>query len=479
VSTDPTHTLSIESVGLTPSGDAAPALALVLRADRPLEPSSIHGLAGIDEVLFSRGLKRSARREGRRLYLEVDDARMSRDHARLHILRDRCVIEDGSSKNGTWVNGHRVERAELASRSVLELGQTFFAFRACLPSCEAADIVATDDTRTLVPGFAATLDSAERVAESSISVMILGPSGTGKEVLSRAIHVRSRRPGQFIPVNCGALPSELIEAELFGVKKGAFSGAASDRIGLVRAAHGGTLLLDEIGDLPLVSQTKLLRVLQEREVTAVGDTKAVPVDFRVLSATHRDLQELVRQQRFRADLLARLNGVTLRLPSLTDRREDMGILVRALLMRHAGDASRITFTGRAARALLLYGWPLNVRELEKALEAAIVLSDGAPIDVPHLQSSLQPRVDRSTSTTGANTQGGQHRDAGRSSDEQLLAELRAALTEHHGNVSAVARTMGKARMQIHRWLKRFDLDPASFRPPETRSGEEISREHPH
>jgi DNA-binding NtrC family response regulator len=280
--------------------------------------------------------------------------------------------------------------------------------------------------------------------------MIRGETGTGKEILARAVHGLSRRPGEFVAINCGGLTDTLIESELFGHKKGAFSGATDDTLGLVRAAHGGTLLLDEIGDLPPASQSAFLRVLQEREVIAVGSTRPVPVDLRVVSATHRDLEDLVARGRFRADLLARVSGFRLDLPPLRERREDLGLLVAHLLERITGeeDAGGATFTEAAARALFRHDWPHNVRELEKVLAAAVVLAAGQPIDVAH----LGPAVAEAPAAPAPGEE-----------DEQLRARLVELLTQHEGNISAVARAMGKARMQIHRWMRRFGIGPDEFR----------------
>src|SRR5690606_37401642 len=174
----------------------------------------------------------------------------------------------------------------------------------------------------------------ERIGPSELGVLVLGPSGTGKEVVARELHRLSRRQGPFCAVNCAAIPAHLIESELFGWKRGAFSGAERDRPGLVRTAHRGTLLLDEIGDMPLDAQAKLLRVLQSKEVLPLGSTQAEHVDVRFVAATHQDLGRLQREGRFRQDLYARLNEYELRLPTLRERKEDVYALVRAFLARH-------------------------------------------------------------------------------------------------------------------------------------------------
>ena len=214
-----------------------------------------------------------------------------------------------------------------------------------------------------------------------------------------------------------------------------------DRKGLVRGAEGGTLFLDEIGDLPLGAQTALLRVLQESEVTPLGSSRPVKVDFRLVTATHRDLRSMALEGRFRSDLLARLSGFSLKLPPVRERREDLGIFISSLMGRMPSrGAARLRFTTEAGRALLLYDWPLNVRELERCLASASALAGDEPIDVHHLPPAV---VDGPPPEPG-----------GSDRREELVALLR----EHSGNVAAVGRVLGKARMQIHRWIKRYEID---------------------
>jgi two-component system nitrogen regulation response regulator GlnG len=228
-----------------------------------------------------------------------------------------------------------------------------------------------------------------RVAASDAAVLILGESGTGKEVIARAIHYHSRRrEGPFVAVNMTALPSELIEAELFGHERGAFTGAVEARSGRFREAQGGTLLLDEIGDLPLALQAKLLRVLQERVVSPLGGKQAVPIDVRIVASTHRDLDELVREGRFREDLYFRLNVVPLRIAPLRERRADIPLLVAHFVERFADELGvpRRWPTEAALERLKVRAWPGNVRELENAIKRALVLASGeviTPEDIEH------------------------------------------------------------------------------------------------
>jgi transcriptional regulator with GAF, ATPase, and Fis domain len=241
------------------------------------------------------------------------------------------------------------------------------------------------------------------------------------------------------------------------VRRGAFTGAVEDRPGLVRASSGGTLLLDEVGELPMGLQVKLLRVLQESEVQPVGAAQPVRVDLRVVTATHRDLVALVEEEAFRSDLFARLTGLEVELPPLRDRRADLGLLIPALL-RRAGAPPEVRFSREAARALFRWSWPHNVRELEKALALAVALAGDGRIELAHL-----PEVVRTAPEPAPDPMAGRAARPLSEADVSRRTELIELLRAHHGNVSAVARQMGVARMQIQRWCRRFHLDPASFR----------------
>jgi DNA-binding NtrC family response regulator len=305
--------------------------------------------------------------------------------------------------------------------------------------------------RTLYPEMVGRLRALTRVAQSSVSLLLFGESGTGKEVLARALHAGSERGGQFVAINCGALPSALVESLLFGHVRGAFSSAVRDEPGLLRAADGGTLFLDEIGDLPSAAQASLLRVLQGREVVPVGGTRPMPVDLRVICATHRSLDALAARSAFRADLLARLDGFRYTIPPLRERREDLGLLIAALLGKLApGRESTVSFSPAAARLIGSHPWTMNVRELEQALRRALAVSSDGRIDESML--SLNPAVRPGLPlATDPETEARIH--------ERLIAEL----SRHRGNVSEVARSMGKARMQVQRWMRRFGLDPEAYR----------------
>jgi sigma-54 dependent transcriptional regulator, acetoin dehydrogenase operon transcriptional activator AcoR len=366
------------------------------------------------------------------------------------------MLVDAGSKNGVLIDGERIERVTLEDQIAFELGHSFFIYRDAIPAAGDVDCsdAAAEGLATLSPQLAERFRALERVARSAASVVVGGESGTGKELIARAVHRLSGRAGSFVAVNCGAIAANLVESELFGSKKGAFSGATEDRPGLVRSADGGTLFLDEIGDLPLQSQAAFLRVLQEREVVPVGGTRPLPVDIRLVAATHRDLDALVAGGSFRADLLARIAGFDLEMPPLRERLEDMGLLVAALLRRIDPAGVDRSITRGAARALFAHHWPLNVRELEKCLETAVALAGTGPIDLAHLPDSVREPAPAAAPANPAELS---------SEDSARRDQIVALLTAHRGNVSQVAREMGKARPLVHRWIKRYGIDPAAFR----------------
>jgi len=450
---------------------AVPARAylfVVLHGDRPLAGSSRHDLGDLDLVVVGRGAERTAGRglagSRRRLDLRFPGSTVSSVHARLERGEAGWSIIDEGSRNGTFVNGERVARSALRDGDLLEIGSTLLLYRAALPPPSSEDLAAGADLdsaalaapapglATLIPGIAEQLAALERIAQMPIPVLLLGESGTGKEVLAHAVHTLSGRSGAFVGVNCGGIAATLLESQLFGHVKGAFTGAARDEPGLIRAADGGTLFLDEIGDLPLTAQAALLRVLQQREVVPVGGSRQVKVDLRVVAATHRPLDKMASEGVFRADLLARLAGYRHVLPPLRARREDLGLIVGDLLRRaEIPGAGELRFGTAAGRRLLAYSWPLNIRELQQCLSVAAALAPCGVIEVEHM-----PIVSGSAPRPAVIEQD-------LDDPETLRKTLIALLEQHRGNITYVARDLGKARMQIHRWMQRFDLDPDTFR----------------
>jgi sigma-54 dependent transcriptional regulator, acetoin dehydrogenase operon transcriptional activator AcoR len=455
-----------------------PYLYLLLECDRPLAGSTRHELSGLGTVELGRGDARRILRTGEsgegKLELQLPDGLMSSAHARLTRIVGRWVIEDLGSKNGTVLNGEPQRRAVLSHGDLFQVGHSLFTYREGLPLQEgvAPDLDSSVGSAplglgTLSPALAQHLVALQDIARSTVPVLIQGETGTGKELIARAAHAVSGRPGSYVAVNCGAIPANLVETELFGYRKGAFSGADEDRPGLIRASDKGTLFLDEIGDLPLSSQAAFLRVLQEKEVLPIGATKPVPVDVRLVSATHRDLEALVEAGKFRSDLLARLSGFTVRLPPLRERREDLGLMLATLLPRTGMDLSRVTFKCDAVRALYRYEWPLNVRELEKTLMSALVLSGGGAVGSEHfpetLRALLSPSEGATLSLRKTATPAVPPPPVLGPEDAVRREQLIALLTEHSGNITSVAKAMGKARMQVQRWLKRFQLDASQYR----------------
>jgi DNA-binding NtrC family response regulator len=463
-------TLSELGVDSAPPQRREPHLVVVLECDKPDAGSSRHALARVDEVVIGRGAEHFATREvvdgAVRLTLRVPDRWMSADHARLVRSGGRFVVEDGGSRNGSAINGAPVRRAPVRAGDVLELGHTLFevAYEVVTPEGTPLDVRGSGDaaamgrgTVTLHPELEHLFAAVGRVAASAIPVVIQGESGSGKELLARTIHERSGRRGPFVAINCGALPQTLVESQLFGFVKGAFSGANRDEPGLVRTASGGTLFLDEIGDLPPSAQAALLRVLQEGEVLAVGATRPVSVDLRVVSATHRSLDALVAKGDFRGDLRARLTGYTVTLPPVRERRIDLGVMIASVLCNLRGEGPVPPLRVAAGRALLRYDWPSNARELRQCLALAVTLAAGGPVEPKHLAEAVAKHAAPVATEEPAAPAPLDEADA------KLRAELVARLEQHRGNVSEVARSFGRARMQIHRWMARFGLEAGAFR----------------
>ena len=298
-----------------------------------------------------------------------------------------------------------------------------------------------------------------RVADSKSTVLLQGESGTGKELIARAIHTNgSRRDKPFIPVNCGALPDTLLESEMFGYEKGAFTGAAGNKVGLFESANGGTLYLDEIGELGQALQVKLLRVLQDHEVRRVGSTISTKVDVRIIAATNRDLEQLVKEGKFRDDLFYRLKVVPITLPSLVERREDIPMLVHHFLQKCAGGSSHVVrgVLPETMALLTQYRWPGNVRELENAIERAVSLSHGpmlTPEDLPEVIRQGAAVAGETRLTTGEESD-----DVYLTLDEVEKRHLIRVLKEVKGNKVKAAKILGIDRRTLYRMAERFGLD---------------------
>ncbi len=306
---------------------------------------------------------------------------------------------------------------------------------------------------TRSPIIESILAKAKLVAASDASVLIRGDSGTGKEMLARAIHRASPRAEHpFVAVNCSAIPDQLLESELFGHMKGSFTGPARDYQGLVQAADKGTIFLDEIGDMALPLQVKLLRVLQEKEIRPVGSTRSIPVNIRVISATHRDLEEAIRTGMFREDLYYRLNVVSFRLPPLIERREDIPVLATYFLKQIAAKYAKSLngFSAEAMEMLVKSPWPGNVREVYNVIEQAVALST-TPIITPTLvESALRGRTAELASFESARSE----------FEREYLAKL---LKITGGNVTQAAKLAKRNRTEFYKLLQRHHLDPKLFK----------------
>jgi len=324
----------------------------------------------------------------------------------------------------------------------------------------AAGASAEDDWRQDIVSASAAMEDvlsrARLVAQSDASVFIYGASGTGKELVARAIHGASARSaGPFVAVNCAAIPEALIESELFGHKKGAFTGAIYDHKGLLQSADGGTLFLDEIGDMPLPLQAKLLRVLQERQVRPVGATQTVEVDMRVISATHRSLNERIADRQFREDLYYRLNVVALTIPALAERPEDIVPLALHFLKQVAARYRKevTSFAPEALEQLVIAPWPGNVRQLQNVVEQTVALATNGMIPASLVQSALNDRASALTSLD----------EAKRTFERDYLVRI---LKITQGNVAQAAKLAQRNRTEFYKLLERHRLEPALFKSDE-------------
>ena len=384
--------------------------------------------------------------------------------AKNRILR----IRDLGSRNGIRVNGELLAEATIDHGDVVQIANSFLVVHFGRPEPDDAPNKLLLGSPMAMGGLRAGI---ARVARAEVSVLLLGESGTGKELAARSIHQASGRRGPFIAVNCSALPEHLVESQLFGHRAGAFTGANKEHEGFFRAADGGTIFLDEIGDLPLAQQPKLLRVLEENMVMPVGSTRPVRFDARVVAATNAKLSETIRGGSFRGDLYARLAEVTLHLPPLRQRRGDILQLLYAFL------GKRVDLDPVLVEALLLHPWPFNVRELRR-LATDLLLSRGVH---PSLTLDLvAERLEASRAAWEVPTnlraeQQGPSRlstpgDKPPASSEVATRQpapgreqLEDLLRSHRGNLSSIARAVGRSRMQVYRWIERHGLTPEHYR----------------
>jgi DNA-binding NtrC family response regulator len=391
-----------------------------------------------------------------RAELVLSDSTISRFHCEIALENDRIAIRDLGSRNGTLVDGVMVEHAYLRVGSRITIG------------CSDLELGLGDDLLELplaahgrfgsMVGESLSMRAAfallARAAQTDATVLLAGETGVGKEVAAEAVHAQSaRHDGPFVIVDCGAIPSDLLESELFGHEKGAFTGAVQARQGAFEAAAGGTIFLDEIGELGLELQPKLLRALERRQVKRVGSTRYVPVDVRIIAATNRNLQSEVNAKRFRPDLYYRLAVVEVRLPALRERVEDIPLLVECILETLGAGArpeANALRTEQARAEMKRHLWPGNVRELRNHVERSLAFADR-----PALTAVSDPVQAPSAALPAATQDLRTARETWvQAFERQYLQQL---LAEHEGNVSRAARTAGIDRRYLYRLLWRHGL----------------------
>jgi len=415
--------------------------------------------------------------------LVVDDDKVSRYHARIYTEGDDFLVEDLKSTTGTWVNRVRVRDAWLKSGSTIRLGNTNFRFSILSEKVEIqpsqhealGSIVGKSESMRRLMGV------IEKVAPTGATIVLEGETGTGKEVVARTIHQCSLRAAQtFIVFDCGAVQQNLIESELFGHEKGSFTGALASRQGLFEMAHGGTIFLDEIGELALDLQPKLLRALEQREVRRVGGNRPIKIDVRVIAATNRDLAAEVKANRFREDLFYRLGVVRLHLPPLRERREDIRLLLQHMLKHGAfnrvgpieGGVQRVKGVAHEALASMVnYDWPGNVRELGNVVERACSFAEGDFIQVEDLPDHIGGNgTVRSRRSEAHPTEPLRPQTSAPLLSEQTFKIAKEAwlgaferdylatlLARHSGNLSQAAREAEVDRKHFRRLARKYNL----------------------
>jgi DNA-binding NtrC family response regulator len=413
--------------------------------------------------------------------LVIDDETVSRNHCKIFREGDQYMIADLGSTNGTFVNRVRIREAYLHENCTVTLGKTDMKFQ---PVDEKLRIVPSESDRWgEIIGRDRNMREIyailEKIAPTDATVVIEGETGTGKEVVARTVHQESRRQsGPFIVFDCGAVPENLIESELFGHERGSFTGAVSTRQGVFELANGGTVFLDELGELALDLQPKLLRVLEQREVKRVGGAKPIKVDVRIVAATNRNLEDEVRAGRFREDLFYRLSVVRLHLPSLRERRDDIELLARHFLDNGSWNRDRFGarkvggFAPSVLDRLRSYDWPGNVRELHNVVERAVSFAEGDLVELLDLPEHIgYPRGDGTSSETNPNIAlpdaraGAEITGTFKDAKEQWVSSFEAdyiasLLKKNRGNISHAAREADIDRKYFRKLMKKYGITAA-------------------
>jgi sigma-54 dependent transcriptional regulator, acetoin dehydrogenase operon transcriptional activator AcoR len=405
-------------------------------AETQLRFVAIHGKA-VGDGLLSDGMVVGRSPE---CTLQIEAHGVSREQAQVLRQGPLWVIRDLNSTNGTYVQGRRAHHAPLQAGAIVRIGDgVLLVTRGGSSASEIAELASG---LIAGPEMALFLEPLRRAAPTDLPVVVTGATGTGKERVARAVHQWSGRIGPFHAINCAAIPANMAEAELFGYRKGAFTGASYGHDGHLRSASEGTLFLDEVAELPLEVQAKLLRALEDHTVTPLGESRALPVNFRVICATHSSLNVNVASGRFREDLAARLNGISVDLLPLRERPADMVSLFRYFLVRETHGYPP-AIDGRLVEALCLYAWPQNIRELELLTKRLVALHGAAAsLKRAHLPPEIVQAVIEVT-----------HDDAAFSTrDEQDLHRVLLALRDTGGNVKQAAKQAGVSRQRVYRLL---------------------------
>jgi DNA-binding NtrC family response regulator len=415
---------------------ARETLTLVVLAE---DRATAHALPSSGELVLGRGDD---------VTIRLDAPSISRRHAVVRV-GEGVTIEDLASANGTRLRGQRLApntRVPLSVGDAIEIGDVLAVLHAGRGRKGAVVVESRTSARPGVPSGVVLASEAmkglyrllDRISSSTISVLLLGETGVGKEVVAEALHRFSpRRDKPFLRLNCAALSPTLLESELFGHERGAFTGAVQQKVGLLETAQGGTVFLDEVGELPPPMQVKLLRVLEERKVTRVGGLRALPIDVRFVAATNRDLESAIEEGAFRRDLFFRLNGVSFVVPPLRERREEIVPLARAF-------ASGTEITAEAMERLVAYEWPGNIRELRNLIERARAFAGSEPISIEHVASGLG----------GASRPHQGLREAKRSAEAQAIVDT---LAQCAGNQTHAAKLLGISRTTLVEKLERYGI----------------------
>jgi len=400
---------------------------------------------------------------GEECAIRIEGKRVSRRHLEIYRQGPIFALRDLGSTNGFFLNGKRAEHVAITPGSVLRVGENVGVFSASIHSPRSFGEIAP----ALLGGdeLATEFAPIARAASSDISIILVGATGTGKERVARAIHELSRRKGEFQALNCAALPKDLAEAELFGYRKGAFTGAERASLGRFRAAEHGTLFLDEVAELSLEVQAKLLRIVEERAVTPLGETESLKFDVRVVAAAQWPLAELVAQKCFRADLAARLSGLTVSLPPLRERRADIASLFLHFV-RHYSGGRPPEIDAKLIENLCLHDWPGNVRELEQLARRLLVVH-GLEARLTHTLLPAEWRLP--TEPTDSLPPSASEPVERKDYDRRRLA---AALRQSGGNVSAAAGALGFSRQRAYRLLNGEEIVEFVARTLDSRSGSE-------